>query len=256
MAKPTRWSALSVVGAAGLKRLAVQVKRIPGGQTSGNALISANVAAFESYGLEASLIAPTCGADCGERFSKAANALIENAELISCRAAGLPVLDQGRKHVLGGLLVVQPGAGGGPRPDRIGVLRQGGDDRHRHKPVLCNGLFGQRRPSSGARLVGARPLGRPAATSPATSPCNGLWSPTVAMDGSTGSMPWPPRQSVNPAIWLRTSPTPCSKWPSKADHCPALCSISLSDEIAQNKDSGTTESIFDLHALGCINEWP
>ena len=41
------------------------------------AIISANVPAFESYGLEASLIAPTCQ-ECGERFSKAANELIEN----------------------------------------------------------------------------------------------------------------------------------------------------------------------------------
>jgi CRISPR-associated protein Csd1 len=41
------------------------------------ALISANAPAFESYGLEASLIAPTCQS-CGERFSKAANALIES----------------------------------------------------------------------------------------------------------------------------------------------------------------------------------
>ena len=59
-----------------LRRLPFKIKRIPGGQTSGTALISANSPAFESYGLEASLIAPTC-ADCGERFSKAANALID-----------------------------------------------------------------------------------------------------------------------------------------------------------------------------------
>ena len=59
-----------------VKRLPFKIKRIPGGQTSGMALISANAAAFESYGLEASLIAPTCQ-ECGERFSKAANALIQ-----------------------------------------------------------------------------------------------------------------------------------------------------------------------------------
>jgi CRISPR-associated protein Csd1 len=58
-----------------LKRLPFKIKRIPGGQTSGMALISANVPAFESYGLEASLIAPTCH-ECGERFSNAANELI------------------------------------------------------------------------------------------------------------------------------------------------------------------------------------
>lgn len=59
-----------------VKRLQFKIKRIPGDQRSGMALISANEPAFESYGLEASLIAPTCR-DCGERFSKAANALIE-----------------------------------------------------------------------------------------------------------------------------------------------------------------------------------
>jgi CRISPR-associated protein Csd1 len=60
-----------------VRRLPFKIKRIPGGQPSGMALISANAPAFESYGLEASLIAPTCQA-CGERFSKAANALIES----------------------------------------------------------------------------------------------------------------------------------------------------------------------------------
>jgi CRISPR-associated protein Csd1 len=60
-----------------VKRLPFKIKRIPGGQSSGMALISANSPAFESYGLEASHIAPTCQS-CGERFSKAANALIES----------------------------------------------------------------------------------------------------------------------------------------------------------------------------------
>ena len=57
------------------ERLPFKVKGIPGGQTSGMAVISANASAFESYGLEASLIAPTC-ADCGEKFSKALNDLL------------------------------------------------------------------------------------------------------------------------------------------------------------------------------------
>lgn len=60
-----------------VRRLPFKIKLLSvGGQPSGNALISANVPAFESYGLEKSLIAPTC-AECGELFSKAANALIE-----------------------------------------------------------------------------------------------------------------------------------------------------------------------------------
>jgi CRISPR-associated protein Csd1 len=60
-----------------LERLQANIKGglIPGGQTSGTAIISANAAAFESYGLTASLTAPTCS-DCGERFTKALNHLL------------------------------------------------------------------------------------------------------------------------------------------------------------------------------------
>lgn len=60
-----------------MERLQANIKGglIPGGQTSGTSLISANADAFESYGLKASLTAPTC-ADCGERFTKALNALL------------------------------------------------------------------------------------------------------------------------------------------------------------------------------------
>ncbi len=60
-----------------LERLQAKVKGVPGGQTAGTSLISANAPAFESYGLEASLIAPTCP-ECGERVTKALNALIGN----------------------------------------------------------------------------------------------------------------------------------------------------------------------------------
>src|SRR5581483_9107870 len=58
-----------------VKRLPLKVKGIPNGQTSGLALISANERAFESYGLEASLIAPTCQ-ECSEAFSKGLNDLL------------------------------------------------------------------------------------------------------------------------------------------------------------------------------------
>lgn len=58
-----------------LGRLQGKIKGVPGGQTAGTSIISANAPAFESYGLEASLIAPTCS-DCGERFTKAANDLL------------------------------------------------------------------------------------------------------------------------------------------------------------------------------------
>jgi CRISPR-associated protein Csd1 len=56
------------------KRLPIKIKRIPLGQSSGMALVSANEAAFESYGLEASLISPVCD-ECAQRYAKALNAL-------------------------------------------------------------------------------------------------------------------------------------------------------------------------------------
>lgn len=59
-----------------LSRLQAKIKGVPGGQSSGTSLISANAEAFESYGLEASLIAPTC-ASCGERFTKGLNNLLQ-----------------------------------------------------------------------------------------------------------------------------------------------------------------------------------
>lgn len=57
-------------------RLPVQLKGLPGGQASGVALVSANSSAFESYGRTAALTSPIC-LDCGERFGKAATALIQ-----------------------------------------------------------------------------------------------------------------------------------------------------------------------------------
>src|SRR5260370_1249459 len=62
-----------------VKRLPIVIKGIPGGQSSGMTLISANEAAYESYGLEASLIAPTCEA-CGERFGNALNVLLRKED--------------------------------------------------------------------------------------------------------------------------------------------------------------------------------
>ncbi|TAJ21065.1 MAG: hypothetical protein EPO65_02175, partial [Dehalococcoidia bacterium] len=58
-----------------LKRLPGSLKGVPDGQPAGTSLISADKEAFQSYGLEASLTAPTC-ADCAERFTKALNQLL------------------------------------------------------------------------------------------------------------------------------------------------------------------------------------
>ena len=58
-----------------LDRLQGKIKGIRGGQSAGTSIISANSDAFESYGLKASRVAPTCR-ECGEAFTRAANALL------------------------------------------------------------------------------------------------------------------------------------------------------------------------------------
>src|SRR5690606_31542643 len=58
-----------------VERLQFKIKGVPGGQTSGTSLISANSDAFESYGLHASRVSPICER-CAEQFSKALNAMI------------------------------------------------------------------------------------------------------------------------------------------------------------------------------------
>ena len=73
-----------------LDRLQSKIKGVPGGQTSGTALISANAAAFGSYGLRGSLIAPTCP-ECGEHFTLAMNALLA---------------DERHRRFLGGAVIV------------------------------------------------------------------------------------------------------------------------------------------------------
>jgi len=55
----------------------VVIKGVPGGQTSGTAIISANSDAFESYGAEQALIAPTCRS-CGEGYANAINYMIRS----------------------------------------------------------------------------------------------------------------------------------------------------------------------------------
>ena len=62
-----------------LERLQGKVKGIPGGQTSGTSIISANADAFLSYGQSASLVSPTC-AECGEGFTRGINALLASEQ--------------------------------------------------------------------------------------------------------------------------------------------------------------------------------
>jgi CRISPR-associated protein Csd1 len=66
-------------GCVPTERHPIKLKGIPGGQPSGMALVSANAPAFESYGLEASQIAPVC-LDCAERYAKAYNVLREQED--------------------------------------------------------------------------------------------------------------------------------------------------------------------------------
>jgi CRISPR-associated protein Csd1 len=56
-------------------RLPVKIKGVPGGQTAGTSLVSANAEAFTSYGLKNSLTSPISRL-AGERFGKALNHLI------------------------------------------------------------------------------------------------------------------------------------------------------------------------------------
>ena len=90
------WLAVNMPGADGtdqclvcgeskpvLDRLQAKVKGIRGGQTSGTSIVSANAAAFESYGLSASRTAPTCR-ECAESFTRGLNDLLsaENTHLV------------------------------------------------------------------------------------------------------------------------------------------------------------------------------
>lgn len=59
------------------ERLPLKIKGVPGGQMSGIAMISANSEAFESYGLEASLVAPTCR-NCAEAFTNSINYMMSS----------------------------------------------------------------------------------------------------------------------------------------------------------------------------------
>lgn len=61
-----------------LERHPLKIKGVPGGQILKD-LISANEGAFESYGLTASLIAPTCQ-PCAEAYGNALNALLANRD--------------------------------------------------------------------------------------------------------------------------------------------------------------------------------
>jgi CRISPR-associated protein Csd1 len=117
-----------------LKRLQAKIKGVPGGQTSGTSIISANADAFTSYGLEASLVSPTCG-DCGERFTKAANWLLAS-EANSIRIGGIAFIFWTREQTVFNFMTYFSD----PQPeqvrDLIGSVRSG-----RRKPEIDDTPF-------------------------------------------------------------------------------------------------------------------
>lgn len=58
-----------------LRRMQANIKGIPSGNAAGTSLISADKSAFSSYGLDASLIAPTCSS-CAQAFTHGLNDLL------------------------------------------------------------------------------------------------------------------------------------------------------------------------------------
>jgi len=68
-----------------LESMPILLKRIPGGQPAGTALVSANSDVFESYGLTRATTSPIC-AECAEKFCKSLNALLAS-EQMSLRVA-------------------------------------------------------------------------------------------------------------------------------------------------------------------------
>lgn len=58
-----------------VERLPGKIKGIPGGQMAGTSLVSANLPAFLSYGLEASRVSPICS-PCAEGFTRGLNKLL------------------------------------------------------------------------------------------------------------------------------------------------------------------------------------
>ena len=87
------------------RRHPLPIKGVPRGQVSGMQIVSVNEAAYESYGLCASLNVPICR-ECAERYAQAANALLRSSA--TCVTAG-PVAyifwtNEGQSPLIGRLL--------------------------------------------------------------------------------------------------------------------------------------------------------
>lgn len=121
------------------------LKGIPGGQSSGVALISANAPAFESYGWERAQTSPV-SSDAAERFTKALNRLIEGE----------------RTHItLGGLVYVFWTKNGGDSlfsvalnaPEQVRDTLGGLFSGHRSRTLEAEAFYALALSASGARAV-------------------------------------------------------------------------------------------------------
>ena len=128
------------------------MKGIPGGQTAGTSLISANSTAFESYGLSASLIAPTCSG-CGEGFTRGLNTLLESEQNRFVSGGGVFVFWTREESKFNFFTVLED-----PNPAQVQALlesaRKGRPTDVDDGPFLCPLAFRQRWKGGGAGLDG------------------------------------------------------------------------------------------------------
>jgi CRISPR-associated protein Csd1 len=129
------------------ERHPIKIKGIPDGQTSGMTLISANANAFESYGLESSLIAPTC-LDCAEAYANGLNQLLKD-EATHLRMGPLVYVfwtkgDAG--FSLANLLRE-------PQPDMVGALLQSVFSGQARAALDQTAFYATALSASGARVV-------------------------------------------------------------------------------------------------------
>jgi CRISPR-associated protein Csd1 len=130
-----------------VKRHPVRIKGIPDGQTSGLALVSANSNVFESYGLKASLIAPTC-ATCAEQYATGANDLLRD-EVTRVRIGPLAYLFWTKQDT--GFSVATLFSD--PQPQEVERLIRSAWRGREHAAVDAEAFYATALSASGARVV-------------------------------------------------------------------------------------------------------
>ncbi len=130
-----------------VERHDVKIKRIPGGQSSGMALVSANSPAFESYGLKASLIAPTC-ATCAEKYAKAANALLRGEETSLMVGSQVYLFWTREKSSFSPIAFLRK-----PEPDEVKALIESARKGREHSSISDEAFYSVAFSSSGGRVA-------------------------------------------------------------------------------------------------------